>query len=169
VTTLHPLGYRKRYLLRAFGYAVRLHVWHGSREDPHDHRWTFVAVPLRGTFVERRWRITRDYGEWTRLACRPASGGERPPLEPICSDGITVDRYATRRPWWPYRCRLGEIHSYEPVGRGPHVSLVFLGRVRKPASNVWRPAKPPQIDSAGSDVPSDQRGPRTRQRASEGP
>jgi hypothetical protein len=141
VTTLHPLGYRKRYLLRAFGYAVRLHVWHGSREDPHDHRWTFVAIPLRGTFLERRWRV-RYGGDWIRYVCPPGAGGPDRPLTPDDVGSLAPDLRYLRRPFHPYRCRLGEIHSYEPVGRGPHVSLVFLGRVRREASNVWRPSRP---------------------------
>ena len=137
----HPLGFDLRYLARAFGFAVRLHTWPATkvREDPHDHRFAFVAIPLRGTFYERRWRITSDDGGLTRYACHSAVRGVRPPLERIGSDGLALRWHRLRRPWWPYRCRLGEIHSYEPVGRGPHVSLVFLGRVRKPASNVWRP------------------------------
>jgi hypothetical protein len=137
-TDLHPLGFRKRYLLRAFGYAVRLHVWHGSREDPHDHRWSFVAVPLRGRFLEHRWRVAHDDGTWIRYACPPGAGGPDWRLEPTRTDGLAKARPFMRRPLWPYRCALGEIHTYEPVGPGPHVSLVFLGKIRRPVSNVWR-------------------------------
>lgn len=136
--TLHPLGFRKRYLLRAFGYAVRLHVWHGSREDPHDHRWSFVAVPLRGTFLEHRWAIRTTGTDWTRYECPPGAGGLDRPLAPVGTNGLALRMHRLRRLWRPYRCRLGEIHTYEPVGPGPHVSLVFLGKIRRPVSNVWR-------------------------------
>jgi hypothetical protein len=138
---LHPLGFRLRYLASAFGYAVRLHVWQGSRdsqEDPHDHRFAFVAVPLRGRFLERRWRVTDDDGDWTRYDCHSAVRGVRPPLAVLGRGQLTLRWAALRRPLRPYRCALGEIHTYEPVGPGPHVSLVFLGKIRRPASNVWR-------------------------------
>lgn len=142
----HPLGFDLRYLARAFGFAVRLHTWPATQvaqEDPHDHRFAFVSIPLRGTFLERRWRINRgwrlgDPAGLTRHACRPAVRGVRPPLERTGSDGLALDWHRLRRPLRPYRCALGEIHSYQPVGDGPHVSLVLLGRVRRETSNVWR-------------------------------
>jgi hypothetical protein len=136
----HPLGYRKYYLLKTRWLSVRIHIWWRNRqdasEDPHDHRWSFVAVPLWGRFTEVRWERSRIGQVRIRSTASPDRGEGRDYRE------IGVDRLArlgerTRRQWIPYRCRLGQIHTYQPAGKGPHVSLVFMGPTRTATSDVW--------------------------------
>jgi hypothetical protein len=43
-----------------------------------------------------------------------------------------------RRPLRPYRCPLYAIHAYQPIGRGPHLSLVLHGRAVRDTSTVWQ-------------------------------
>lgn len=137
--TDHPLGFRKTYLLRTRWLSIRIHRWHTLNEDPHNHRWPFLAIPLRGRFADTRWATAATGGDWTRYLCAPTrAAGSRPPLVAAGGSRLTWIGMEIRRPLRPYRCRLGEIHSYQPIGDGPHLSLMFIGRVRRSHSDVWR-------------------------------
>src|SRR5947209_8668763 len=59
---------------------LRLHFWPtGSAThtdaDPHNHRWTFLSVPLFGALYEERYRVAAENGhrEMHELACSPRS------------------------------------------------------------------------------------------------
>lgn len=137
--TIHPLGYTKINLGGVGGYRARLHIWHGhGSEKPHDHRWTFLAIPLLGAFTDTRWTPTTG-NRYRRADTTPPSAGHDRTYKPAGTGDLIALSHTTRRPLRPYRCRLGEIHSYAPTGRGPHVSLVLLGRPTRPTSTVWRP------------------------------
>lgn len=139
----HPLGYRKYYLLRIFGYAVRLHIWPPNAQisdKPHDHRWSFLSVPLWGRFVDTRYVETAAGSAGGVLQTTPDRGGGRSYVEVLEFGARGGTRFVSRTiryPLLPYRCRIGEIHSYVPAGSGWHASLVLLGRERRQSSRVW--------------------------------
>lgn len=133
----HPIGFRKHYvpLTRR---RVRLHIWPPGRhrsEDPHNHRWNFVAVPLWGRFRDTRW-LVRPGKDWAHRWVVPDRGLGRLAVEDGYDDLLKVaDK--TRWPLVPYRCKVGEIHGYGPLGRGWHVSVVIMGRTVAGESEVW--------------------------------
>lgn len=136
----HPLGYRKLYLLRTQWFQIRLHLWwtdrRGASEKPHNHRWSFLAIPLWRSFTERRY-LRHDGDSHVRYATTPPRDGRDRTWRRMGTDRLVQCSSRTRRPWVPYRCRLGEIHAYQPHGTGRHLSLVLMGRTRRPESNVW--------------------------------
>lgn len=135
----HPLGFTKLSLPLPFGFRVRLHLWFKGAprsEDRHNHRWSFVSLPLWGHFAELRYAETR--GErFMKLDCRPDRGEGRR-YTPASTSGLVPIDSCTRKPLRFYRCRRGEIHSFRPLGSGFHASLVFLGRPQRPSSDVWK-------------------------------
>jgi hypothetical protein len=145
----HPLGYTKVNLLSMFGYRVRLHIWHRETvEDAHNHRWNFVSVSLLGRFADTRYmevpaKFVAGFAEPgpERVSCYPDRGTGRryqPVTQDVLPRVVQPVMVHLRRPLRPWRCRLGEIHSFRPEGRGPHVSLVLTGRPRAASSDVWR-------------------------------
>jgi hypothetical protein len=132
----HPTGFYKIVLLSLFGYRLRLHYWpHGakdSRPDIHDHKWSFISLPLFGSFIERRY-IRMDGATYNIHLCRSTTL----PLEEVGESGIKQVSENIRRPFRPYLCRHGEIHDYQPVGYTKSASLVITGRPQKIGSNVW--------------------------------
>jgi len=143
----HPLGYTKVNLLSVFGYRARLHIWHTDTiEDAHNHRWNFLSVPLWGRFTDRRYmEVPPDSvnafmeAGLERVDCYPDRGDGRR-YELVVTGGKIVQAVVeyVRRPLRPWRCRRGEIHSFQPIGSGRHVSLVLLGRPESASSDVWR-------------------------------
>lgn len=132
----HPLGYRKYYLLRTRWLSIRLHIWRqGGSEAPHNHRWSFVSVPLWGRFVETRHRLAEGASHVLH-STTPDRGRGRLYVE-HGAHSVPVVRRRTRWPLVPYRCKIGEIHSFAPKGPGWHVSLVLIGREQQSASDVW--------------------------------
>lgn len=143
----HPLGYIKVNLLSVFGYRARLHIWRTDTiEDAHNHRWNFLSIPLWGRFVDRYYmEVPLEYAGGfakpglERVDSYPDRGAGRRYV-PRVTGGETVQPVMAhvRRPLRPWRCRRGEIHSFQPIGSGPHVSLVLLGRPEAVSSDVWR-------------------------------
>lgn len=131
---LHPLGYYRRKI-SLFGYSVRLHVWtRAGSENPHDHRWPFLSIPLAGEFLDVRFEACggADY-EAQRTFPDRGLGRAYVPQGP---SGLRELYRTVRRPLRPWLCRRGEIHAFSPLGSGRHVSLVITGRERT-ASTVW--------------------------------
>jgi hypothetical protein len=137
MTTDHPVGFRKRYLLRTPWFSVRLHSWVPQQSQrPHKHRWAwFIGIPLRGEFIERRY-IRVPGTSHTRYDTAPDRGQGRD-YAPVGEDRLIEMAKMIRRPWRPYLCRHNHIHSYVTHGTGPHVSLVILGPTRSLTSEVW--------------------------------
>ena len=136
---VHPLGFVKRNVVRAFGYRIRLHVWTEPQPHRHSHRWPFVGVPLVGRFADYRWTEAEGVTH-TRYDCVEPTDGQRPPLTNPQPRALTFTGLYLRRPLVPYLCRLGEVHAFEPVGPGRHVSLVLIGRKRSTMSYVYQEA-----------------------------
>lgn len=135
----HPLGFIKLTLLEVAGRRVRLHVWPRNAEpaqDCHNHRWSFVSLPLWGSFIDTRYAVA-DTTSHLRLTCRPDRGAGRL-VEVDGVGGLVEAARFTRRPLLPYRCRRGEIHSYVPASKRFHASLVVTGRPHSDRSEVWR-------------------------------
>jgi hypothetical protein len=138
VSDRHPLGFTKVNLLSVRGRRIRLHLWHGEgSEAPHDHRWSFVGIPLWGSFTETRWTITPgpDRHAVTAWPTTTPGGRSYEPRRPAAA--LSLDAKRVRRPLVPYRCRLGVIHAYVPRGPRLHVSLVLLAPPRRDTSTVW--------------------------------
>lgn len=110
---------------------LRLHFWPtGSAShtdaDPHNHRWTFLSVPLFGALYEERYRVAAKNGqpEMHELACSPRSS-ER--IKVTSKNACHLARYRiyTRRPGELYSCRAGVIHRLFPVDWRPAATLVL--------------------------------------------
>jgi hypothetical protein len=135
----HPLGYTKINLATVARRRIRLHWWHaaGGSERPHNHRWPFIAIPLAGTFTDTRWTLSPGAGHHAVETIPPGPQAPRSYQSTGATATLTATAVHLRRPLRPYRCRVGDIHSFAPVGRGPHVSLVFLGAPVSGGSTVW--------------------------------
>lgn len=138
----HPIGFRKYILFSFFGYRLRLHVWPTGQgtESRHNHRWWFVSMPLIGRFDDTRYREVEPSGDFVKIDVTDRDGmrdGERRYRQKAPSD-LQLIKKNIRYPFVPYLCRLGEIHSYVPHGPGLHASLVFVGRLKKENSEIWR-------------------------------
>lgn len=141
-TETHPIGFRKYILLSLFGYRLRLHVWpKGEGTDSrHNHRWWFVSVPLFGKFIDTRYSEVETSNELLKINVTDRDGvrdGQRS-YHLKGASGLVVRETKVRYPFLPYLCRFGEVHSYVPHRRGFHASLVFIGRLRSEASEIWR-------------------------------
>jgi hypothetical protein len=135
----HPLGFHKITLLTIRRRRIRLHLWrHDGSEAPHDHRWTFIAVPLLGAFTDIRWATIAGDGYRAVQTTPPTGATARTYRQTATTADLVAVAVHVRRPLRPYRCRTGEIHSYAPRGRGPHVSLVLLARPDRDVSTVWQ-------------------------------
>lgn len=136
----HPIGFKKITLFSFFGYKLRLHVWPqgkiGCRLDIHDHRWSFVSIPLRGTFTERRY-VSTDGSTYTVSHCfSEPIDGERPVT--ISGVGeVQVYMEKIRKPVRPYICRAFVIHSHMPNETTRAMSLVLTFPPKREYANVW--------------------------------
>jgi hypothetical protein len=132
--TTHPVGFRKRYLLRTPWLSIRLHRWTGAgSEDPHDHRWTFISIPIRGTLHDTRW-TAQPGTTWTRQRTTPDRGHGRT-YTPDGTDRLIPLATYPRLPWRPYRCPYDEIHSF--TASAGALTLVVMGPARRDHSHVW--------------------------------
>ncbi|NJC12943.1 hypothetical protein F4558_002769 [Micromonospora profundi] len=143
-TEMHPIGFRKYILMSFRGYRLRLHVWPDGvgTDSRHNHRWWFVSMPLFGRFLDTRFREVPASGRYLKIDVADRDGvrdGERSYHLKGESD-LEVVKRKIRYPLIPYLCRFGEIHSYVPYKPGFHASLVFLGRLRRQTSEIWRDA-----------------------------
>lgn len=134
----HGLGFTK-IQLRLFGYSLRLHIWHGapSSENRHNHGWTFMSIPLLGTFADLRWRLADQPGTEARYVWSSSYQASAEPTPTGHSDALELASEHIRWPLVPYVCRTGEIHSYYPRSRRLHASLVLVGRVQSTETDVW--------------------------------
>jgi hypothetical protein len=136
----HLLGFRRIVLLAIRGRRLQLHLWPRgtvASDDRHGHEYAFVSVPLWGSFDDTRWEVVPGE-QYTHLQCY--SGATMTVRATGVRAGLRVRSRHVRRPLRPYRCRIGEIHSYVPVGDGLHVSLVWAGPRRGMPSDVYRAA-----------------------------
>jgi hypothetical protein len=156
----HPLGFVKITLLSVRGCSLRLHVWTAqsrASHDRHDHRWSFVSVPLWGWFLDTRWARTHGSDLETFAARHPRASREHV-LDPTGRGALMIRTQRVRSPLLPYVCRRGEIHSYWPLTRRA-ASLVLTGRPMLNESQVWRPlqsvpAVPPEVPDADERDPA---------------
>jgi hypothetical protein len=143
----HTNGFLKIVLhsLSPQGSKLRIHFWptgSASAEndaDPHDHRWTFLSIPLFGTLYEERYRIaaTNAQPEMHELACSPRFS-ER--IKVTSKKACRLARYGsyTRRPGGPYSCRAGIIHRLFPVDSRPTATLVLTLPPVAPTAAVFK-------------------------------
>lgn len=110
----------KKHLLARlpFGFELRMHIWprgaEGPDDDLHKHTTWHVALPLWGSFVEKRFEPNdrpRDIAEIARGPFR-----------------FTGDRF--RWPLHPYFCSKKTIHTLAPLDDNPAASIVLSGRSR---------------------------------------
>ena len=100
---------------------LRLNVWlsgaEGPDDGPHEHTAWHVAVPLWGTFVEKRFVRERDSSLDHFLRHRT----------PI---GLRFLRARFRWPLRPYLCRRDVVHSLMPIDSNSAAAIVLSGRPR---------------------------------------
>lgn len=139
----HPLGFVKVSLRLPGGWRIRLHYWAGVGSDaPHAHRWTFWSVPLLGRFADIRWDAAPGRTHQRVTAWPPGPDGRRR-YQPTGQYARLIQRRQhLRRPFLPYRCPRGDIHTYTPIGRGPHLTVVLLAPARDHTSDMWQEERP---------------------------
>ena len=127
------------------GIKIRLHVWTDrvddcDESDLHDHRWSFVSIPLFGHFNERR------YTE------RPVDNGAQKKYKHLCftrgnSEWLDVKgekwvslklRQNLSRPAkHQYYCKYGVIHSFQPTNF-PAASLIVTFDTSRQYARVYK-------------------------------
>ena len=101
-------------------------------------------MPLIGRFIETRYEQTPGT-EYLRIDVRDTEGRDSERIyRAVDSSSLRVARKVTRYPLIPYICRIGQIHSFEPRGRGLHATLVLVGPIKREESDIWR--KPQELD-----------------------
>lgn len=135
--TRHPIGFDKLRLPLPGGRAVRLHVWSGEHvDDPHDHRWSFWHLVLWGEFRDRRYAPV--VGDWyATVTARPDRGSGRSYTD-VGRGGLIEMATRTRRTLPGCYVPRDVVHSFTPVGRGPHITLLVHGKPTRDASTIWR-------------------------------
>ncbi len=124
-----------------FGAYLRLHIWPAERQEmnlPHDHRWSFLSIPVWGTFRDTRYREAPAgpvYGVFEARHLEASRSGKLP------ATGQTVRLAAVtcviRKPLRPYRVRRSEIHTFVPATAGRAATVVLVGRARSDRSRVF--------------------------------
>lgn len=142
---MHPGGFQKITLISVFGFRLRAHIWRNFTEeieDPHEHRWLLLSLPVWGRFQDYRWQeIEGDSHQVfsaTPYSQTPGEDHYRSNLTQARRTGLKLVNVWNRRPFVPYHCKSSEIHSYRPVGSGFHMSLVVTVRTSKSAGYVYR-------------------------------
>lgn len=139
----HPVGYMKFVLLDAGPYGnIRLHYWPkgkvGCRGDFHDHRWSFLSIPLLGTFSEERFK--RVPGEKLILcASYPLQKSGEREFKPIGRGALHYENTFLHEPLVPFSGTGGVVHRLFPEKNTPAVSLVFRGPIARDYAEVWLP------------------------------
>ncbi len=143
--TKHPLGFTKIVLFSLFGFELRLHYWPrgslDSRADIHNHRWSFISLPLVGNFKEKVFRVVENEPEnalFTKLLCYPErQNGTR---DIIKSGHGLVEKISEqkRRAFRPYYFPALAIHSYEPLEPQRALSIVLTFPPRAEYAEVWQ-------------------------------
>jgi hypothetical protein len=141
---IHANGFAKIVLARSDNgqEQLRLHIWpESSTPDPgdtHDHRWSFVSLPLLGTFSEGRFTETTTGDDRCVYQCDSRQGREwltlRGPME-VKLEQVSA---AERQPGESYSCRWGEIHNFGPSSSGVAATLVLVGEPQRAFANVYR-------------------------------
>lgn len=136
----HPIGFKKITLLSLFGYKLRLHSWpngnNSSRPDIHDHRWPFLSIPLLRSFTEKRYK--RVSGSKYKLRHCYTEPLNAPRMVKTVGKGNVKEVFKKiRKPFIPYICPAGEVHSYMPNSNKKSMSLVITGSPIRDYAEVW--------------------------------
>jgi len=139
---LHPNGFWVVLLkLFASGSRLRLHYWPPSTrklESPHNHRATFISIPLLGVFEEKRY-VEAEGEDYEVLRCHvTSSGGNGNPITSPAGRGNVREVWrGLRFPLVPYRCESDVIHSLVP--RTPlALSIIYFRRPER-TPRAWIP------------------------------
>lgn len=96
-------------------------------------------MPFMGRFVDNR------YSETTDMSAMRIKVLDRNDIRDSCrtynldgSSGLQLRKTYIRYPLIPYICRLGEIHSYYPLGDCRHATLVITSPIKVNYSEIWR-------------------------------
>ncbi|MCF7834352.1 MAG: hypothetical protein K9L98_03460 [Candidatus Pacebacteria bacterium] len=155
----HPNNFFKIILKNFNNATLRLHVWEKenlpkndkfSLSDVHDHRWSFVSIPLFGEFRELRFKeiqtdlegVHNVYKYDFSSKSKEIKGGSESKL-------IQIGEYI-REKGNLYSCDMGEIHYYE-ASTYPASTIVLTYNTQKKGSFVYK--KPSDsIDIEGNDT-----------------
>lgn len=130
----HPLGFTA-ITLTAFGRRLRLHIWRpGGSTAPHDHKADYASLVLLGRFTEILWRVQPGTAHHAHRVIHDGPGRryQATGAAALLLPATAVVHRAGRR----YRREAWQVHTFGPVGAGPHVTLVLQGR-RQRESTVW--------------------------------
>ena len=134
----HPNHFAKLILNddQAAGTKLRLHIWENPSSQPaklfsevHNHRWSFVSIPLLGTFKELRFKEIEErpvsdkvYSVY-RYECYPRNASAQ---EIKGGEKVTLlqDEEHIRNAGELYFCDAGAVHHYDPMTY-PAASLIL--------------------------------------------
>lgn len=140
---VHANGFAKIVLARSDDGRdqIRLHVWpDSSAPDPgdvHDHRWSFVSLPLLGAFSESRFTESSTGDDRCVYQCHPRQGRQWLTLQGPADAKLEQLSAADRQPGESYDCRWGEIHRFGPSVAGVAATLVLVGAPQRAFANVY--------------------------------
>ena len=136
----HPIGFTKITLFSLFGRKVRIHYWprglKSSRPDIHDHRWSFLSIPLIGTFIEKRYKRVKGSNYLLRHCFSEPRDGPRS-VKTVGKGSVRESFHIIRKPFRPYTCPASVVHSHAPQSTGKHLSLVITWRPVREYAEVW--------------------------------
>ena len=137
---VHPGGFIKYDLHRwSTGERLRLHFWGepGAELDIHDHRWSYVSLPLAGRFIEDRYKLVQGvFSEYNSLVCRPRDAFGNI----IVGPGLALAAVPAERLHYKvgeaYGLRSGDFHVFRRAANELSVTLVLTSRTTREHANI---------------------------------
>lgn len=150
----HPNGFAKVVLARNGGEQLRLHFWSNgatdsSSGDPHDHRWSYVSIPLAGKFTEQRFDITKATRDRYLYLCRPRTDDQLIALESAGRVHLVQTGDYRRNAGDDYACAAGEVHGFGPSRDELSISLILTS---EPVRSFARVVKRTPVKDAAMHV-----------------
>lgn len=129
---------------------IRLHIWNDKPEkndtemgDVHDHRWSYVSIPLFGELKETRYKekslkdSSTDTVTKIRYKCFSRGETEWLNLEGYKKVALKKTEVNSRKKGEAYFCKAGEIHTIQPT-QYPTASLVMTFNPKRTFARVYR-------------------------------
>jgi len=146
----HPNGFVKLVIEDNGTERIRLHLWTSefdskapSNPDIHDHRWSFVSIPLFGDFEEIKFRESEDH-EITdnsdfkyKYHCYSRGASEWLHLEELNKVALLQFGKTSKFKAEPYFCKAGEIHTLRPL-KYPAATIVITYGAEREYARIFK-------------------------------
>jgi hypothetical protein len=128
---------------------LRLHLWTEKPKTPemevgdaHDHRWSYVSIPLFGEFKETRYKerpVKESRGNDKKIRYKCFSRGKTEWLNLERFQEVRLEKVEenTRIKGELYYCKAGQIHTIHP-SKYPAATLVMTFEPKRSYARVYR-------------------------------